>query len=49
MPYTVKKGSGKRPWKIVAGNGRQVGSSVTKKNAQASVRARNASHGKGKR
>jgi hypothetical protein len=49
MPYTVKKGNGKRPWKIVAQNGRQVGSSTTKKDAQASARVRNGTHRKGKR
>ena len=47
MPYKVKKGSGKRPWKIYnTDTGKLVGSSVTKKKAEACVRARlGASHG----
>ena len=41
MPYKVIKGKGKKPWKIINKNtGRQVGSSRTKKNALASMRAR---------
>ena len=40
MPYKVKRGKGKRPFKIIAGNGRQVGSSTTKAKAQASARIR---------
>lgn len=41
MPYTVRKGTGEKPWKIVNKNtGKVVGSSKTKSNAQASVRAR---------
>lgn len=41
MPYSVRKGSGSRPYKIVNRNtGKQVGSSKTKRAAQASVRAR---------
>lgn len=48
MPYTIKKGSGSRPFKIINRNtGKQVGSSTTRKDAQASVRARYAGkHGK---
>ena len=47
MPYKVQKRKGKKPWKIVAvKTGKVVGSSSTKKNAQASIRARNAgAHG----
>ncbi len=40
MPYKVEKRSGARPWKIVkTTTGQVVGSSTTKKAAQASVRA----------
>lgn len=49
MPVKVRKGRGKRPWKIVERNGRQVGSSTTKKKAQRSARARNAAHRRKKR
>jgi len=47
MPVKVKRGSGKRPWKIVEkSTGKIVGSSTTKANAEASARARNAArHG----
>ena len=47
MPYKTVKRKGKKPWKIIALNtGKVVGSSTTKKNAQASIRARNAgAHG----
>jgi len=41
MPYKIVKESGPRPWKIVNKiTGKVVGSSVTKKNAEASIRAR---------
>ena len=41
MPYAIRHGSGKKPWKIVnKDTGKQVGSSKTKTKAQASVRAR---------
>jgi hypothetical protein len=41
VPYTVKKGTGPKPWKIIRRDtGKVVGSSTTKKAAQASVRAR---------
>jgi hypothetical protein len=41
MPYTIRKQSGPRPYKIVKPNtGKVVGSSVTKKDAEASIRAR---------
>lgn len=41
MPYKVVKRKGDRPWKIVNKNtGEVVGTSKTKKEAQASVRAR---------
>lgn len=40
MPWRVRKGRGKRPWKIIGPTGKVVGSSKTKKAAQASVRAR---------
>ena len=43
MPYRISKGKGSRPYKIINKNtGKQVGSSKTKKDAQASVRARHA-------
>ncbi len=46
MPYLVRKrGSGVRPWKIInKSTGKVVGSSASRARAQASVRARNASH-----
>ena len=40
MPYKVRKRKGSRPWKIVNGAGRVVGSSRTKKKAEASARIR---------
>lgn len=41
MPWKVKKGKGKRPWKIIKpATGEVVGTSVTKEKAEASVRAR---------
>lgn len=41
MPYSVEKRSGAKPWKIINENtGKVVGSSATKAQAQASVRAR---------
>ena len=44
MPYKVMHRLGKRPWKIVEllpkGHTKTVGSSVSKKNAEASIRAR---------
>ena len=41
MPWSVRKGSGKRPWKIIRSDtGKVVGSSTSKAKAQASVRAR---------
>ena len=44
MPVTVKKGTGKRPWKIVNKNtGKIEGTATTKKAADASARMRNAS------
>ncbi len=47
MPVTVRKGSGKRPWKIVEkSTGKVVGSSTSKEKAQKSANARNAArHG----
>lgn len=45
MPYKIRKGSGKKPFKIINKNtGKQVGSSTSRKKAQASVRARMGSH-----
>lgn len=45
MPYMVRKGEGKRPWKIVNKNtGKIVGSSTSQAKAMASARARQASH-----
>jgi hypothetical protein len=41
MPHTVRKGKGKKPWKIVnKDTGEVKGSSETKKKAQASARIR---------
>jgi len=39
MPYTVKKTSGKRPYKIMK-HGKVVGSSTSRAKAKASIRAR---------
>jgi len=44
MPVHVEKRSGARPWKIVEPSGKVVGSSKTKKDAEASARIRNAHH-----
>ena len=41
MPYTIRKGEGEKKWKIINKNtGKVVGTSKTKKNALASMRAR---------
>lgn len=41
MPYTIVQGSGARPWKIKNRNtGEIVGTSLTKQDAEKSVRAR---------
>ena len=41
MPYTIKKGSGAKPYKIVnKDTGKQVGSSSSMAQAKSSVRAR---------
>ncbi|KKM01210.1 hypothetical protein LCGC14_1796750 [marine sediment metagenome] len=40
MPYVVEKRTGKRPWKILDKNGKVMGSSTTKSNAEASVEVR---------
>lgn len=47
MPVKVRKGSGKRPYKIVEkSSGRVVGSSTSRSKAQSSANARNAArHG----
>jgi hypothetical protein len=43
VPYRVRKGKGKKPWKIIkTTTGKQVGSSTSKSKAQASIRARHA-------
>jgi hypothetical protein len=48
MPWSIKKGTGKRPWKIIRSDtGKVVGSSTSKEEAKAAVRARYA-HTKGK-
>ena len=44
MPYTIKKGKGKRPWKILK-YGKVVGTSMSKAKAKASIRARYAGKG----
>lgn len=41
MPYSIRKGKGAKPYKIInTDTGKQVGSSETKAKAQASIRAR---------
>jgi hypothetical protein len=41
MPYKVRRGKGERKWKIVNTDTKEVvGSSLTKKEAEASIRAR---------
>jgi hypothetical protein len=47
VPYKAIRGKGLRPWKIInKKTGKQVGSSLTKEDAEASIRARNAAaHG----
>lgn len=49
MPYTVKKQSGSKPYKITKPGGKVVGSSTSKAKAQASIRARYAGENKGKK
>jgi len=44
MPYKIRKRSGRKPYKIVAGNGKVVGSSTSRKKAEASARIRMAGH-----
>ncbi len=45
MPYSIRKGTGVRPFKIVnKTTGKQVGTSRTKAEAEASIRARMAAH-----
>lgn len=47
MPYKVQKRTGKKPWKIIKKTtGKVVGSSTSKKKAEASIRARHAGEGK---
>ena len=41
MPYTIRLGKGPRPYKIINRNtGKEVGSSKTRKDAEASIHAR---------
>jgi len=41
MPYTIRKGGGDRPWKIIKKDtGEQVGSSTSEEEAKAAMRAR---------
>ena len=40
MPWNIKKGNDGKPWKIVKKSGKVVGSSTSKNNALASIRAR---------
>lgn len=41
MPYKIVKGSGRRPYKIInKDKNKQVGSSVSRAKAEASIRAR---------
>ena len=50
MPWVVREGEGERPFKIVKkSTGKVVGSSETRGEALASVRARYAAEKKGKR
>ena len=45
MPYTVRKGKGRKPWKIVnRSTGKQVGSSTSKAKASKSAGIRNRAH-----
>jgi len=45
MPYSVRKGKGKRPWKIVNTNtGRIAGTSTTERKARISASIRNRAH-----
>ena len=46
MPWDVKKGSGKRPWKIKKKDGSIVGTSTSKAKAIGSMRARYAAEAK---
>ena len=47
MPVKViKRGNGKRPYKLVEPTGKVVGSSTTKQKAMAAARARNAATAK---
>jgi len=39
MPYKIKKTTGKKPYKIIA-DGKIVGSSASRRDAEASIRAR---------
>lgn len=46
MPWSIKKGTGSRPWKIVKDKtGKVVGSSVSRRKALSSIRARYAAEG----
>ena len=40
MPYKIKKTSGSKPYKIVGPDGKIVGSSASRRDAEASIRAR---------
>jgi hypothetical protein len=45
MPHEVRKGKGRKPWKIVnTQTGKQVGSSTTKRKANISASIRDRSH-----
>ncbi len=45
MPYKIIKRNGKKPWKIIAiSTGKVVGSSTSKKKAEASARIRMAAY-----
>jgi hypothetical protein len=45
MPHSVRKGKGRKPWKIVnTATGKQVGSSTTKTKASRSASIRDRSH-----
>jgi hypothetical protein len=46
MPWSVKKGKGSRPWKIVKNTtGKVVGTSTSRRKALSSIRARYAAEG----
>jgi hypothetical protein len=49
MPYRIEKRSGDKPYKIIKPSGEVVGSSKTRKDAEASIRARYSGEKNGRR